>query len=403
MAAAVERGARPGARGRMARRQEGEEGEWGPSRTGGFPLRGWLLLLTVFALLAIGLTVLSSAGHAGGAGFFHRQILWLVVALVAGAATYGLGVRRLRILALPVAGLSLLALFLVLVPGIGIEVNGSRRWIEGGGFRFQPSEPAKLGLLCLLAWYLDREARHLDQFVRGFLLPGLLVAPFAVALLLEPDLGTTALYGAVAGALLLAAGTRLRHLFLGATVGLAGLCALILRSPERLDRILAFLEPAAHRSDGGYQLWQSLLGLGAGGLSGVGAGRGRQHLAFLPEAHTDFIFAVVGEELGFVATGSVVLLFVVLTLLVFLQLRKAPDLFEFTIVCGALLFLCGQALFNMGVVTGLLPTKGMSLPLLSYGGSNLVLVFALLGFILSAFRLWEAPVLARPREIHSSA
>jgi len=389
----------------MASRREAD-GDFSPSLAGRFPLRGWLLLLTVCALLAIGLTVLSSAGDAGrtgGADYFRRQLLWLVVAVGAGACTYGLGVRRLRVLALPLAALSLLALVLVLVPGIGIEVNGSRRWIALGAFRFQPSEPAKLGMLCLLAWYLDREARHLDRFGSGFLVPGLLVAPFAVALLLEPDLGTTALYGAVAGALLLAAGTRFSYLLLGATAGLAGLLALILRSPERLDRILAFLEPAAHRSDGGYQLWQSLLGFGTGGLSGVGAGRGRQHLSFLPEAHTDFIFAVVGEELGFVATGSVVLLFVVFTLLVFLQLRKAPDLFEFTIVCGALLFLCGQALFNMGVVTGLLPTKGMSLPLISYGGSNLVLVFALLGLILSAFRLWEAPVLARPREIGSAA
>jgi cell division protein FtsW len=389
----------------MARRQEAEE-DFASSLAGRFPLRGWLLLLTVFALLAIGLTVLSSAGAAGGepdSGYFRRQLVWLALAVSAGGCTYALGVRRLRALALPLAALSLLALFLVLIPGIGIEVNGSRRWIALGGFRFQPSEPAKLGLLVLFAWYLDREARHLDQFVRGFLVPGLLVAPFAVALLLEPDLGTTALYAAVAGGLLLAAGTRFSYLLLGATAGLAGLFALILRSPERLDRILAFLEPAAHRSDGGYQLWQSLLGFGTGGLSGVGAGRGRQHLAFLPEAHTDFIFAVVGEELGFVATGSVVLLFVVFFLLVFLQLRKAPDLFEFTIVCGALLFLCGQALFNMGVVTGLLPTKGMSLPLISYGGSNLVLVFALLGFILSAFRLWEAPVLARPREIRSTA
>ena len=174
---------------------------------------------------------------------------------------------------------------------------------------------------------------------------------------------------------------------------------LILDSPERLQRVTSFLDLEGNRSEGGYQLWQGILGFSVGGLEGAGPGRGRQHLSFLPEAHTDFIFAVVGEELGFFATGGVVLLFATFTILVVSQLRKAPDLYQFTVVFGALGFIIGQAMINMGVVTGLLPTKGMSLPFLSYGGSNLVVVSVLTGIILSAFRDWEAPVIPRPVEI----
>nr|WP_281388108.1 putative peptidoglycan glycosyltransferase FtsW [Puniceicoccus vermicola] len=359
-------------------------------------------MLCVLALTSIGLTVLLSAGGSSDSllgSYFARQLVWFSIALVGGLVAFLFGVRRMRYILWPAALLALVALVLVLLPGIGVEVNGARRWINLGPMRFQASEFGKIGFLCLFAWYVHRNGRRMNEFIRGFIIPALLVAPFGLLLILEPDLGTTVLYLAVAGAILLASGTPFRALFLAVLFLAVAITVLILHSPERMDRVTSFLDMEGNRSEGGYQLWQGILGFSVGGLEGAGPGRGRQHLSFLPEAHTDFIFAVVGEELGFFATGGVVLLFTGFTILALSQLRKAPDLFEFNVVFGALLFIVGQAMINMGVVTGLLPTKGMSLPFLSYGGSNLVVVCFLTGIILSAFRDWEAPVIQRPVEI----
>jgi len=369
---------------------------------GAFPLGGWVLIACALILTGIGLTVLLSAGVTPDqrwGGYFGRQIVWLGLALCTGIVAFFFGIQRLRNYVFPLTFLSLLLLVLVLIPGIGVEVNGARRWIDINGFRFQPSEFGKLGFLLLFAWYVSLHARKMDQFWLGFILPSALFLPFAVLLILEPDLGTTVLYGVVAGGILLLTGTRFTYLFGALLSGCAALAVVIWHDPVRLQRITSFLNMEENRSEGGYQLWQSILGFGVGGLQGVGPGRGRQHLDFLPEAHTDFIFAVVGEELGFLATGSVVMLFVVFTFLVICQLRKAPDMFQFTFAIGALLFLSGQALINMGVVTGILPTKGMSLPFISYGGSNLVFVYGLTGLLLSTYRNWNQPILRKPREL----
>ncbi len=379
-----------------------DQGWDAPQRALPFPLRGWLMLACVLVLTSVGLTVLFSAGGASEGFFgsyFSRQLVWLFVALGAGWVAFRWGVDRMRYVVFPVALVSLALLAVVLVPGIGVEVNGARRWIAAGPFRFQPSEFAKIGFICLLAWYVARSGRRMDRLGVGFVLPCLLMLPFGVLIFLEPDYGTTVLYAAVGGALLLAAGTRFLPLLVTSAVGLAGLGVLILYDPERLDRITSFLALEENRSDGGYQLWQGILGFSVGGFEGAGPGRGRQQLSFLPEAHTDFIFAVVGEELGFIATAGVVLLFCFFTVLALSQIRKAPDLFGFTIAFGALLFVVGQAMINMGVVTGILPTKGMSLPFLSYGGSNLVTMGVLTGLILGTFRDWEAPTIRNPVEI----
>lgn len=357
---------------------------------------------SVLALTAVGLTVLFSAGGSSGTilgSYFTRQLVWLAVALFAGFVAFRFGVDRLRYLVWPVVLISFGLLIAVLIPGVGVEVNGARRWIEIGPFRAQPSEFAKIGFLCLLAWYVSKVGRRMNRLGPGFVLPILLMIPFLVLLVAEPDLGTTVLYACVGGALLLAAGTSYRALFVAVCGFVAVVTLLILDDPERLQRVTSFLALEENRSGGGYQLWQGILGFSVGGIEGAGPGRGRQHLDFLPEAHTDFVFAVVGEELGFIATGSVVLLFCLFAVLALSQVRKAPDLFGFVIVFGALLFIVGQALINMGVVTGLLPTKGMSLPFLSYGGSNLVMMFALTGIILSTFRDWEAPTIRNPVEI----
>jgi len=367
-----------------------------------FPLRGWFLVASVLALTAVGLTVLYSAGgssHGFLGNYFTRQLVWLTLALGVGFVAFRFGVERLRIVVWPIVVLSLGLLVAVLVPGVGVEVNGARRWIEMGPFRAQPSEFAKIGFLCLLAWYVAKVGRRMNRLGPGFVLPILLMVPFLVLLIAEPDLGTTVLYACVGGALLLAVGSSYRALFVAVCAFLAVVTLLILEDPERLQRVTSFLALEENRSGGGYQLWQGILGFSVGGVEGAGPGRGRQHLSFLPEAHTDFVFAVVGEELGFIATGTVVLLFCLFAVLALSQVRKAPDLFGFVVVFGALLFILGQALINMGVVTGLLPTKGMSLPFLSYGGSNLVMMFGLTGIILSTFREWEVPTIRNPVEI----
>lgn len=366
------------------------------------PVRGWLLFLSVLALTGLGLVVLLSAGQSGGAragSYFGRQVLWVAVALGAGLGAFTVGVHRLRPFALPVGIVSLVLLAAVLVPSIGVEVNGARRWIDLGGQRVQPSELAKIGFVLVLTAYLAANLRRLGTWLYGAIIPGALIGLFCGLIVLEPDLGTTTLYAAVGGALLLAAGSRLHHLLTGALLALLLFVGFVLTDAERLQRVTTFMDPEGHRMDGAYQLWQGIVGIGAGGLTGVGSGNGRQHLDFLPEAHTDFIFAVVGEELGLVTTGTVVLLFSFVAFLVFLQLRRAPDTFQYLFVLGAALFLLGQAIINMGVVTGLFPTKGMSLPFISYGGSNLVTAYLLTGFILSAFRAWDRPVLKRVREL----
>ena len=184
--------------------------------------------------------------------------------------------------------------------------------------------------------------------------------------------------------------------------GAIGFFALmVMHNPVRLERIKSFMNIQENLSTGAYQLWQGILAFGAGGITGVGLGNGRQQFSFLPEAHTDFIFAILGEEMGLLATLFVVALFMGIFLVGIIQLRRAPNLYQFLLGAGAIFFISLQALINLGVVTGCLPTKGISLPFISYGGSNLVIMFILIGLILNLFRQWARPFLGQPHEFQS--
>ena len=194
------------------------------------------------------------------------------------------------------------------------------------------------------------------------------------------------------------AGANLFFLMPSAILATGAFSILVYLDPVRLRRVTAFLDVEANLNDGAYQLWQGILAFGAGGLSGVGLGMGRQQLSFLPEAHTDFIFAVIGEELGLICTVGVVLLFMLVFIVVSWQARKAPRLFDFLLLQGSVLAVTLQALINVGVVTGCLPTKGMSLPFISYGGSNLVVTFIFVGFIVNVLNSWNRPILTAVRE-----
>lgn len=366
------------------------------------PPIGLFIIFIVVGLTFLGLVVLFSASqsmHDDPTVLLRKQLIWLGLATVAGGIAMIVNLEALRDYAYLLAAGAALLLLLVLIPGIGVEVNGARRWMDFGFMRLQVSEVGKLGLLFVMAHYLAGHRRDLDHPVKGFLLPCGLLAIICGLIILEPDFGTAFLCGAVGGCMMFLAGVRLKFLIPTAIAALTLFSVAVYHDPVRLQRITSFLDVEGNRSDSAYQLWQGILAFGAGGLHGVGLGAGRQQMSFLPEAHTDFIFAIVGEELGFVFTAGVVVLFMTLFFVGVLQLKRAPNLYQYLLVMGALLFVTFQALINIGVVTGCLPTKGMSLPFISYGGSNLVFMFALTGIILNGFRSWELPALRRQREL----
>lgn len=363
----------------------------------------WVLLI-VAALTLLGLVVLFSASQVmevSGNPIFKKQLIWLGVAVVAGIVMTSLDLELLdnRALMLWVSGVTLVSLVLVLIPGLGVEVNGARRWLGLGSFRFQVSEFAKFGFVLVFSYYLAANQRQMHSFVHGFIVPCVIIGLTAGLVLLEPDFGTAFLCGLVGATMLFLAGARLIYLlpsFLGALLLFS---VAVFFDPVRLRRITSFLDVEANKSDGAYQLWQGILAFGAGGVDGVGLGHGRQQLSFLPEAHTDFIFPIIGEELGFFFTAGVAVLFFIIFTLGVIGLRRAPNLFQFSLACGALFFLVYQSLINMGVVTGCLPTKGMSLPFISYGGSNLIVMYMMVGLLLNCFRTWAKPPRIRARDL----
>lgn len=366
------------------------------------PAAGWIVLFVGAGLTLMGLVALSSAGRSFAddpAFILKRQTIWTVLAVIVFSAAYCVNLDALRRGTWVFGAMALALLGIVLVPSVGLEVNGARRWLDLGLMRMQPSDAAKPAFVLLMAHYLAGQQRSLRTLGRGFLVPCLMIGLFCGLIILEPDFGTAALFGAVGGCLLFVAGVPYFYLIPTALSGLAAFGFMVYHDPVRLERITAFLDVEGNRADASYQLWQGLLALGVGGTNGVGLGNGRQQLSFLPEAHTDFIFPIIGEEMGLPATLGILLGFAMLFGAVMWNLRRAPNLFQFTLVLGSALFIILQALVNLGVVTGLLPTKGMSLPFISYGGSNLLVMFGFLGLILNAFRRWEAPPLPKPLEL----
>ena len=373
-----------------------------PNSSWRIPPIGLFIILIVVGLTFLGLVILFSASqsmHDDPTVLLRKQLIWLVLATIAGGIAMVVNLEALREYAYWLAAGSILLLALVLIPGIGVEVNGARRWMDFGFMRLQVSEIGKLGLIFSMAHYLATHRRDFNLKLKGCFYPCVLLAIFCGLIILEPDYGTAFLCGAVGGCLMFLAGVRLKFLIPTVFAALSLFSVAVYLDPVRLRRITSFLDVEGNRSDSAYQLWQGILAFGAGGIHGVGLGSGRQQMSFLPEAHTDFIFAIVGEELGFLFTSGVVLLFMTLFFVGVLQLKRAPNLYQYLLVMGALLFVTFQALINIGVVTGCLPTKGMSLPFISYGGSNLVFMFVLTGIILNGFRSWELPALRRQREL----
>jgi cell division protein FtsW len=274
-------------------------------------------------------------------------------------------------------------LVLVLVPPLAQPINGTRRWLRLGPISFQPAELAKLALIIYLAAYLAEKRDQVADFRRGLLRPLVITGVLALLVLAQPDLGNCLALIAVTFALLFLAGGRVRHLALLAASALPFLVVAVWLAPYRVRRIMTFVDPWSDPRGSGFQIIQSWLAIGSGGLVGRGIGESRQKLFYLPEAHTDFIFAILGEELGFVGAVGVVALFAVL---VWRGLRvglRAPDTFGAYLALGITLLIATQTLVNLGVVTGSLPTKGLPLPFISFGGSALLVTMLSTGVLLN--------------------
>jgi len=345
------------------------------------------LVFVVSALLALGLVMLYSATmfHRSG-GFLGSQLLWccigLVVCLGAAMADYQL----LKKISAPALVLALLLLVAVMLPGIGLERNGARRWLQLPGTTFQPSEFAKLAVIIALAHYCERKGRRMGTFRYGLLIPGLVLALFLGLIFIEPDWGATALLATVCGLMLFLAGTKLRFMVPPVIVlGVAG-SFLLSQNTVRLNRIMSWLDPEGTKQGVGYQTWQSLIALSSGGTTGLGLGNGRQKLGFVPEHHTDFIFSVIGEELGLVATMGIVVAFVLFVICGAFIAIRSRDFFGFLLASGMTLLIGLQAFINIGVVTSTLPNKGLPLPFISRGGTNLVVMLFCVGVLLSVAR-----------------
>jgi cell division protein FtsW len=352
------------------------------------------LLCAVVALLVLGLIMVASASTSlaerdfGSAGFYlRRQAMFLLVGLLAGASVLCLPLALWRSL----AGVFLLvALFLMvslLIPGIGREVNGSVRWLPLLGFNLQPSEFLKLAVIVYLAAYLTRHAEAVANSWAGFLWPLLLLMVCAGLLLQQPDFGALVLIVAIGLAMLFVGGAPLSRLLLIALLAVAAGWMLIIESPYRLDRLVMFRDPWADPFNRGFQLTQSLIAIGRGEWVGVGLGSSVQKLFYLPEAHTDFLFAVLAEELGLLGVVSVIGLYGFVCMRIFLigsrNLRQRR-LFAGYLCLGVATWLGLQSFVNMGVNMGMLPTKGLTLPLLSYGGSSLIMTLVALALVLRA-------------------
>ena len=343
-----------------------------------------IIIVCALGLTFLGLTILFSASawfKKGPYFYLNKQLIGVVAAGVVCFVVSRLNLDYIRRYAWWIGGGCLLLLALVLI--VGINVNGSRRWLGYGALRLQVSEFAKLGLVFCLAHYLALNQTRIGEFKRGFLFPLGIVGAFAALTLLEPDFGVAALMIAVGLVLLFLAGARWRYI-LPAIVCVGGLFTVaVINNPNRLRRMTEFLS-----EEKSYQLRQGLAAFAAGGIEGAGLGQGRQQLSYLPEAHTDYIFSVVGAELGIFFTMGVVVTFTVILIAGLLHLRRAPNLFHFLLVLGCVLLICMQAIINLGVVTAVFPTKGMSLPFISAGLSNLLLMGMLLGVILNTQRTW---------------
>ncbi len=354
-----------------------------------------IALSLVAAIVLLGLVMVTSASisiasrNGGNAfAFLERQLVLCVIGFVLAALVFCVRTELLEKMAWPLLIVALALLFIVLIPGLGHVVNGSRRWIRLLGFNFQASELARVLVLIFIASYAVRRETELRNTAMGLVKPVGLLAFVALLLLAEPDFGAASVVFLTGFGILFIAGARLRYVLIAAGLGAAAMTLLVMLVPYRMQRVTSFLDPWADPFNSGFQLTQSLIAIGRGEWFGVGLGESVQKLFYLPEAHTDFLFAVLAEELGLVGVAATLALFIALVWRSFwiAQLASRAGLrFQSYLALGFGLWLGAQALINIGVNMGVLPTKGLTLPLMSYGRSSMIVTLAWVGLLLRVY------------------
>lgn len=353
----------------------------------------FILLIVTFTLLALGLIMVYSASavwadYKFDDSFFFakRQMLFAGVGIVAMFFIMNVDYWTWRNFAKVILIVCFVLLVLVLIPGIGNVRNGSRSWIGVGAFSIQPSEFMKLAMIAFLAKYLSENQKNITSLKKG-LIPSLSLVFLAFGMImLQPDLGTGTVMVGTCIVMIFVAGARISHFVGLGVIGLLGFVALIISAPYRIQRITSFLDPWSDPQNSGFQIIQSLYAIGPGGLFGLGLGQSRQKFFYLPEPQTDFIFAILAEELGFIGGSFVLLLFALLLWRGIRIALGAPDLFGSFLAVGIIAMIAIQVMINIGVVTGLMPVTGITLPFLSYGGSSLTLMLLAIGVLLNISR-----------------
>lgn len=346
-----------------------------------------------FILLMFGMVMVYSASaiyaqetYGDSLFFLKRHIVALMIGFVFTVFAMRVDCDYIKIHSRKILLLAILLLILVLLPDIGKSVAGARRWISFGTFHIQPSEIGKIAILIYLADLIDRKGIRIKNLFWGYVPALLVIGLLTFLVLMEPDLGTAITIGFIGLTLLFISGASIKHLLLTFFSSMPFLYYLILSVPYRRKRLLAFINPWLDERGAGFQIVQSFLALGSGGLLGVGLGQSKQKLFFLPASHTDFIFSIVGEELGFIGAFSVIMLFGVLLWQGSRAAFKTDDVFKKTLIFGIVFTIGFEVIVNMGVSTGLLPTKGLPLPFVSYGGTSLVMHMIAIGSLLNAAR-----------------
>jgi len=363
------------------------------------------LIAIILMLVALGLVMLYSTSSVRSSVphfYLKRQAIWLCFGVIAGVCVAKIDYHHWRKLAIPMTLITFVMLALVFIPGIGATVKGSSRWISLGPVRIQPSELSKFVVIVGMSSWMSSFARQAGDVVVGFVYPFIGLCAIAGMIFLEPDFGTTAVVFFVGMAIMFVAGTQIRLLIGAGISGLTFLSIAVVLNPNRLGRIMSFLYPEKY-VDQAYHLAQSKIAFIMGGPFGVGLGNSMQKHLYLPEAHTDFILSIIAEELGFVFVIFVVILFVGLFVCGMAISFKADDLFGRLLGFGVTMMISIQAAFNIGVVTGCLPTKGLALPFISYGGSSLVMAIVMSSVLLSIAQYSEEGDGKQPRSIKDRA
>ena len=348
-----------------------------------------LLLMLGTVMIFSSSAVRSYETYGDGMFFVKKHILFLLLGLIGAVCCMFCPPGFLKSNARGILLVSIFLLVAVLVPGIGTKINGARRWIRFAGFGLQPSEFAKIALIIYLAEYTSRKKALMQNFWFGFF-PALFVVGFLSGLvILEPDMGNSVFIMFIGFLMIYISGVKLRHLLSVIASVVPLLVWAVIHKGYRLKRILTFLDPDKDVKGAGFQLVQSFIALGSGGLLGVGLGQSKQKLFYLPEAHTDFIFAIIGEELGFLGASMVLLMFIIMIWYIFRLSFKIKEEFASKVVFGIGIMIAFEVVVNMGVSMGVLPTKGLPLPFISYGGSSIVAHLMAIGILLNMSRRVE--------------